>query len=58
MGADGCGGVRMLKISGSTSWARNEESCVAYSMPQAVVKAQRTDQILDLSEVSNSMIGC
>ena len=56
MGADGREGARMLKNSGSSIWAQNEESCVIYGMPQAIVQAQLADQILDLSEVSETLI--
>ncbi|OMH30054.1 chemotaxis response regulator protein-glutamate methylesterase [Motiliproteus sp. MSK22-1] len=56
MGADGREGARMLKNSGSSIWAQNEESCVIYGMPQAIVQAQLADQVLDLSEVSETLI--
>jgi len=56
MGADGRDGARMLKNSGSSIWAQNEESCVIYGMPQAIVQAQLADQVLDLSEVSDTLI--
>ncbi|MEH6625211.1 MAG: chemotaxis response regulator protein-glutamate methylesterase [Motiliproteus sp.] len=56
MGADGREGARMLKNSGSSVWAQNEASCVIYGMPQAIVQAQLADQILDLSEVSDTLM--
>ncbi len=56
MGADGREGARMLKNSGSTIWAQNEQSCVIYGMPQAVAKANLVDLELDLSEFSDAII--
>ncbi len=56
MGADGREGARMLKNAGSTIWAQNEQSCVIYGMPQAVVKANLVDLELDLNAFSDAMI--
>ncbi|NOY62489.1 MAG: chemotaxis response regulator protein-glutamate methylesterase [Gammaproteobacteria bacterium] len=56
MGADGREGARRLKKLGSTVWAQNEESCVVYGMPMAVVKAGLADQILPLSEIAQQLI--
>lgn len=53
MGADGRDGARMLKTSGSTVWAQNEQSCVIYGMPQAIVQAKLADHIVDLNDVSD-----
>ncbi|RDE22432.1 chemotaxis response regulator protein-glutamate methylesterase [Motiliproteus coralliicola] len=53
MGADGRDGARMLKNSGSTIWAQNEQSCVIYGMPQAIAQAKLADHIVDLDDVSN-----
>ena len=55
MGADGREGARMLKRAGSQIWAQNEESCVIYGMPQAIVQAELADYVVDLSEVSHSL---
>lgn len=56
MGADGREGARMLKNSGSHIWAQNEASCVIYGMPAAVVQADLAEQVLDLSEVSDTLV--
>lgn len=52
MGADGRDGARMLKEKGSVIWAQDEESCVVYGMPQAVVKAGIATESLPLSQVA------
>ncbi|RVU30283.1 protein-glutamate methylesterase/protein-glutamine glutaminase [Neptunomonas marina] len=55
MGADGADGARLLKQSGSTVWAQNEESCTIYGMPQAVVKAGLADSILHLDDIGRHL---
>lgn len=55
MGADGREGARMLKSAGSYMWAQNEESCVIYGMPAAIVQAGLADQVLDLSDVAQTL---
>lgn len=55
MGADGREGARMLKNTGSQIWAQNEESCVIYGMPAAVVQAGLADQILPLDDVAHTL---
>ncbi len=51
MGADGREGSRQLKQGGATIWAQDEQSCVIYGMPMAVVDAGLADQVLPLSEI-------
>ncbi|HHF3182813.1 chemotaxis response regulator protein-glutamate methylesterase [Vibrio alginolyticus] len=56
MGADGREGARMLKSSGSTIWAQDEESCVVYGMPQAVAKAGISSENLPLDRIAERML--
>lgn len=56
MGADGRDGARMLKTAGSKIWAQNEQSCVIYGMPQAIVQANLADHVVDLSDVSTHLL--
>lgn len=53
MGSDGCEGCRLLKKSGSVIWAQNEETCVVYGMPQAVVNAGLADQVLPIEHFAS-----
>lgn len=55
MGSDGCEGCRILKSKGSVIWAQNEESCVIYGMPQAVVNAGLADLVLPLDELAQDI---
>ncbi|GGO85040.1 chemotaxis response regulator protein-glutamate methylesterase of group 1 operon [Marinobacterium nitratireducens] len=57
MGADGCEGAKLLKKTGATIWAQNQQSCTIYGMPQAVVKAGLADAELDLSEFGPLLAG-
>lgn len=56
MGSDGCQGCRLLKKAGSIIWAQNEETCVVYGMPQAVVNAKIADQVLPLDKIAPSIV--
>ena len=56
MGADGREGARMLKAQGSEVWAQDEESCVVYGMPAAIVDAGLADNILSLNDFSEAII--
>ncbi|SEG34504.1 protein-glutamate methylesterase/protein-glutamine glutaminase [Vibrio hangzhouensis] len=56
MGADGREGARMLKSSGSTVWAQDEESCVVYGMPQAVAKAGISSEDLPLERIAERIL--
>lgn len=56
MGSDGCEGCRILRQKGSVIWAQNEDTCVVYGMPQAVVNAGLADQILPLDKFADCII--
>lgn len=56
MGADGREGARLLKQGGSTVWAQDEQSCVVYGMPMAIVEAGLADQVLSLPTIGNSLV--
>lgn len=53
MGSDGCEGCRLLKKNGAVIWAQNEDTCVVYGMPQAVVNSGIADQILPLDKFAD-----
>lgn len=56
MGADGREGVRTLKAHGSEAWAQDEESCVVYGMPAAVVEAGLADQVYSIDDVAQAIL--
>ncbi|MFP4682745.1 MAG: chemotaxis response regulator protein-glutamate methylesterase [Ectothiorhodospira sp.] len=55
MGSDGREGVRLLKRCGSTIWAQDEETCVVYGMPAAVVEAGLADRVLALPQIGKTL---
>ncbi len=56
MGSDGCEGCQLLKAKGSVIWAQNEETCVVYGMPQAVVNANVADLVLPLGDIASCIV--
>jgi len=51
MGSDGRQGAEILKANRSTVWTQDEQSCVVYGMPQAVVQAGLSDEQLGLADI-------
>ncbi len=56
MGADGREGARLLKSSGASVWAQDEESCVIFGMPLAVIKDGLSDEILSLRDIGPRLV--
>ncbi|BBA34331.1 chemotaxis response regulator protein-glutamate methylesterase [Methylocaldum marinum] len=55
MGSDGKLGAQNLKAKGAVVWAQNEQSCVVYGMPKAIVDAGLADCIYDLDEMAGEL---
>lgn len=51
MGADGADGAKLLKQSNSEVWIQDEESCVVFGMPQAVMKRGFYDDMMSIDRV-------
>lgn len=56
MGADGCKGAQMLKNSGSSVWAQDENTCVIYGMPKAVVEAGIASKVLPIEDIAANIV--
>lgn len=56
MGNDGVKGMKVMKQGGARIFAQNEESCVVYGMPKAVVDAGIADKILAVEEIAGEMV--
>lgn len=56
MGADGREGARLLKSQGSEIWAQDEESCVVYGMPAAIVDAGLADEVLNINDFTQAIV--
>lgn len=56
MGSDGLEGMRVLKAKGGRALAQNDQSCVVYGMPKAVVDAGLADEILDIDDMARGIL--
>jgi two-component system chemotaxis response regulator CheB len=56
MGNDGAAGLAAMKKSGCRIFAQNEETCVVYGMPKAVVEAGIADKVLPIEEMAGEII--
>lgn len=56
MGNDGVKGMTALKKGGGRIFAQNEESCVVYGMPKAVVDAGIADKVLAIEEMAGEIV--
>lgn len=57
MGADGCAGINKLKkFKKIYTIAQNQETCIIYGMPKAIVESGITDIVLPLEKISDEII--
>ena len=56
MGNDGFKGLIEVKKTGGRIFAQNEETCVVYGMPKAVVDAGIADKVLPIEEMAGEII--
>ncbi|MDD5008590.1 MAG: chemotaxis response regulator protein-glutamate methylesterase [Syntrophorhabdaceae bacterium] len=56
MGSDGLAGMKELKSKRGYIIAQNEETCVVYGMPKAVVNANITDAILPVDKIPEEIM--
>ena len=56
MGSDGCEGMKKIKANGGYSIAQDENSCVVYGMPKAVVDAGLADEVKPLTKIAEAIV--
>jgi two-component system, chemotaxis family, protein-glutamate methylesterase/glutaminase len=56
MGADGLQGLRAMKNRGADIIAQNEESCIVYGMPRAVIEAGLANTIAPLEQIAGEIM--
>ncbi len=56
MGSDGLNGMRELKSNKGYIIAQDEETCVVYGMPRAVVTANLADAVLPIDKISEEIM--
>ena len=55
MGKDGLEGIRKLKDLGGYAMAQDEDSCVVYGMPKAIVDAGFADAVVPLEKIASTI---
>ncbi len=53
MGKDGLDGIKKIKAAGGHCIAQDEESCVVYGMPRAIIENGLADVVASLEEIPN-----
>lgn len=56
MGADGKDGSALLKKTGSSVWAQDQDSCVIFGMPMAVINGGFADDVLSLDQIAQKLV--
>jgi two-component system, chemotaxis family, protein-glutamate methylesterase/glutaminase len=56
MGNDGLAGIKEIKSKSGYIIAQDEETCVVYGMPKAVVNAHMADVVLPIDKISDEII--
>lgn len=56
MGCDGCEGMKKIKATGGYSIAQDENTCVVYGMPKAVVDARLADEVRPLDKIAEAIV--
>ena len=56
MGNDGLKGLTAMKRGGSKIYAQNEDSCVVFGMPKAVIDAGIADKILGIDQIAGEIV--
>jgi len=56
MGSDGLAGMKELKSKNGYVIAQNEETCVVYGMPKAVINANITDAVLPVDKIPEEIM--
>ncbi|MDY6820652.1 MAG: chemotaxis response regulator protein-glutamate methylesterase [Deferribacterota bacterium] len=56
MGKDGLLGAKLLKQKGGAMIAQDEDSCVIYGMPKAVVESKLADRVVSLDKIAEEIV--
>ena len=56
VGAIIVGEDKKIKATGGYSIAQNEETCVVYGMPRAVVEAGLADEVIPLNRIAEAIV--
>jgi two-component system chemotaxis response regulator CheB len=56
MGNDGLKGMKAIHDSGGRTLAQDEDTCVVYGMPKAVVDADMADKVVPINDIAGEII--
>ena len=56
MGNDGLQGMKEMKARGGYIVAQDEETCVVFGMPRAVISANLADAVLPIDKISEEIM--
>ncbi|RME86170.1 MAG: chemotaxis response regulator protein-glutamate methylesterase [Caldilineae bacterium] len=56
MGADGAQGAQHIRAAGGIVIAQDQESCVVFGMPRAVIRAGAADRVLPLEDIPAAIV--
>lgn len=56
MGSDGAEGMKFIKTNGGKTVVQNEDTCVVYGMPKAVVDLRAADRVVPLEDIAQSIV--
>ena len=56
MGSDGSKGMKEIKNRGGKTLVQNEESCVVYGMPKAVIEEGTADKVVSLELIAGEIV--
>jgi two-component system chemotaxis response regulator CheB len=55
MGSDGANGIALMKQKGAKVIAQNEQTCVVYGMPRAIVERGLADKVSPIEEIASDI---
>ena len=56
MGSDGALGLSLLRKAGAQTMTQDEQSCIVFGMPKAVIDLGAAQEILPLSEIAQALV--
>jgi len=56
MGNDGLAGMKEMRAKGGYIVAQDEETCVVFGMPKAVIAANLADAVLPIDKISEEIM--
>ncbi|GAB7009454.1 protein-glutamate methylesterase CheB [Halorubrum trueperi] len=57
MGSDAADGIRAMADAGARTIAQSEDTCVIYGMPKRAVETGGVDEVRDLDDVADAIVG-